>query len=80
MVVEPAASQNTGCSCKLAGKKGDRVRLIYYLESFLRVIMPFRNSCHMPFRKLMPTFTLMNRPGREFKKRKTVKRAEEKLT
>ena len=42
--------------------------------------MPFRNSCHMPFRKLVPTFTLMNRPGKEFKKRKTVKRAEEKLT
>ena len=43
-------------------KKGALFSLIYFLRRSTYItfciIMPFRNSCHMPFRKLMPPFTL----------------------
>ena len=62
-----------GCICKLAPKKGALFSLMYFCESFcinrishnyvipqflFCIIMPFRTSFHMPFRKLIPPFTL----------------------
>ena len=51
------------CSCiKIGAKTRRTVQLIYFLRHsasmVFRIIMPCRRSCHMPFLKLMPPFTL----------------------
>ena len=67
VVDEPTAPPKGAALANWRGEKPEKVALtcalissIYFFESFGRfyIIMPFRKSCHMPFCKLIPPFTL----------------------
>ena len=62
MVVEPTASQKAVALANWTEKRARfSVKLISLSHSTyitFCIIMRFRNSCHMPFRKLMPPFYL----------------------
>ena len=60
IVVEPA--HHKAAACELVGAKtGCNFQFIFLSHSAyitFRVIMSLRKPCHMPFRKLIPPFTL----------------------
>ena len=66
---------------KRRGKDGSMFfSLIYFFAPFpyftFRIIMSFRKPCHMPFRKLIPPFTLTvsKGGGKQLPPTKTIKR------